>query len=93
MSRSNPLAEEVLNSWAAGEWLLSRPEMPETMELMVFKVDGETNTDDLSPATEAWSRPDIPLHAKSMLISKMERPVNFDNNPRIGTEQIDFHSP
>ena len=66
MSRSNPLAEEILNSWAAGEWLLSRPEMPETMELMVFKVDGETNTDDFSPAKHAWSRPDIPLHALSM---------------------------
>jgi len=66
MSQSNPLAEEVLNSWAAGEWFLSRPELPETMELLVFKVDGETNTDDFSPAKHAWSRPDIPLHALSM---------------------------
>jgi aconitate hydratase 2/2-methylisocitrate dehydratase len=66
MSQSNPLAEEVLNSWAAGDWFFSRPELPETMELLVFKVDGETNTDDFSPAKHAWSRPDIPLHALSM---------------------------
>ncbi len=66
MSRSNPLAEEVLNSWAKGEWFLTRPELPESVELTVFKVDGEINTDDFSPAKHAWSRPDIPLHSLSM---------------------------
>lgn len=66
LARSNPFAEKILNSWAQGEWFLSRPQLPERMELMVFKVEGETNTDDFSPAKHAWSRPDIPLHALSM---------------------------
>ncbi|MCL2162633.1 MAG: bifunctional aconitate hydratase 2/2-methylisocitrate dehydratase, partial [Betaproteobacteria bacterium] len=60
-------AKAVLQSWAAGEWFTSRPEVPETQKLTVFKVSGETNTDDLSPAPDAWSRPDIPLHALAML--------------------------
>lgn len=66
MAKSNPHAEKVLRSWAEGEWFLSRPLFPERLTLKVFKVDGETNTDDLSPAKHAWSRPDIPLHALSM---------------------------
>ncbi len=67
----NPHAKNVLQSWADAEWFTSRPQLPEEITVTVFKVPGETNTDDLSPATEAWSRPDIPLHAKAMLVSKM----------------------
>ena len=72
---ANDAARQVLQSWADAEWFTSKPPMPEAITVTVFKVPGETNTDDLSPATEAWSRPDIPLHAKSMLISKMENPL------------------
>lgn len=60
-------ATSVLERWAAAEWFLSKPKTPEKMTATVFKVTGETNTDDLSPAQDAWSRPDIPLHAVSML--------------------------
>jgi aconitate hydratase 2/2-methylisocitrate dehydratase len=65
-------AQRVLQSWADADWFNNRPMPAEAITLTVFKVPGETNTDDLSPATEAWSRPDIPLHAKAMLASKME---------------------
>ena len=61
----------MLESWAAGEWFTSRPAIADKYTLTVFKVPGETNTDDLSPAPDAWSRPDIPLHALAML--KMAR--------------------
>ena len=64
-------AQAVLESWAAGEWFTDRPEVPEFLKMVVFKVTGETNTDDLSPAPDAWSRPDIPLHALAMF--KMPR--------------------
>lgn len=73
--KGNVLAKEVLESWAEAEWFTSRPAVPESLELTVFKVTGETNTDDLSPAPDAWSRPDIPLHATVML-----------KNPRPGIE-------
>ncbi|WP_322997234.1 bifunctional aconitate hydratase 2/2-methylisocitrate dehydratase [Castellaniella sp.] len=63
----NVHAQAVIQSWADAEWFTSRPEVPESMTLTVFKVTGETNTDDLSPAPDAWSRPDIPLHALAML--------------------------
>ena len=63
----NKHAEEIIQSWADAEWFTQRPALPESMTLTVFKVPGETNTDDLSPATDAWSRPDIPLHGLSML--------------------------
>jgi aconitate hydratase 2/2-methylisocitrate dehydratase len=66
MSKSNRYAQEVLASWADGEWFLSRPEFPQRLSLKVFKVEGEVNTDDLSPAKHAWNRPDIPFHALSM---------------------------
>jgi aconitate hydratase 2/2-methylisocitrate dehydratase len=66
MSRTNPQARSVLESWAIGEWFLSRPAFPERIVLKVFKVDGEINTDDFSPAGHAPTRPDIPLHAQSM---------------------------
>lgn len=63
----NAHAQEVLQSWADAEWFTSKPKVPEKITITVFKVDGETNTDDLSPAPDAWSRPDIPLHALAML--------------------------
>jgi aconitate hydratase 2/2-methylisocitrate dehydratase len=73
--KGNGHAKEILQSWADGEWFTQRPEVPESLTLTVFKVSGETNTDDLSPAPDAWSRPDIPLHALAML-----------KNPRDGIE-------
>ncbi|MBO1923990.1 bifunctional aconitate hydratase 2/2-methylisocitrate dehydratase [Thiomicrorhabdus sp. 6S3-12] len=68
----NAAAQAVMQSWADAEWFEAKPKMPESITVTVFKVDGETNTDDLSPATAAWSRPDIPLHAKEMLAARME---------------------
>ncbi len=67
----NEHAKAVMQSWAEGEWFTNRPAVAEKVSLSVFKVTGETNTDDLSPAPDAWSRPDIPLHALAML--KMAR--------------------
>ncbi|MBP7658991.1 MAG: bifunctional aconitate hydratase 2/2-methylisocitrate dehydratase [Burkholderiaceae bacterium] len=63
----NARAKEVMQSWADAEWFTSRPEVPKSITVSVFKVPGETNTDDLSPAPDAWSRPDIPLHYLAML--------------------------
>ena len=64
--KGNKYAKAVLQSWADAEWFTSRPEVPQSIKLTVFKVAGEINTDDLSPAPDAWSRPDIPLHALAM---------------------------
>ena len=64
--KGNHYAKAVLQSWADAEWFTSRPEVPQSIMLTVFKVAGEINTDDLSPAPDAWSRPDIPLHAIAM---------------------------
>jgi aconitate hydratase 2 / 2-methylisocitrate dehydratase len=76
-------AKEVLQSWADAEWFTSRPEVPQSLTLTVFKVTGETNTDDLSPAPDATTRPDIPLHALAML--KNARPgINPDEPGKIG---------
>lgn len=66
----NQFAKEVLQSWADAEWFTSRPAVPESLKITVFKVPGETNTDDLSPAPDATTRPDIPLHALAMLKNK-----------------------
>merc|ERR1719461_1303328 len=67
MKAGNAYAKRVMQSWADAEWFTSKPEVPEKMTVTVFLVLGETNTDDLSPAPDAWSRPDIPLHALAML--------------------------
>lgn len=67
----NDSAKKLMQSWANAEWFTNKPVLANEIKLVVFKVDGETNTDDLSPAQDAWSRPDIPLHAKAMLINKM----------------------
>ncbi|MBD1896465.1 bifunctional aconitate hydratase 2/2-methylisocitrate dehydratase [Coleofasciculus sp. FACHB-129] len=70
LSETNSYAKQVIDAWAAAEWFTSRPTLPEAITVTVFKVPGETNTDDLSPATHATTRPDIPLHALAMLESR-----------------------
>ena len=75
LSKTNTYAMEVLQSWADAEWFTSLPEVPQEITVTVYMVEGETNTDDLSPAGDAWSRPDIPLHAQAMLIKRMENPL------------------
>lgn len=72
----NLYASQLLESWANAEWFTNKKEIDHEITLTVFKVDGETNTDDLSPAQNAWSRADIPLHAKAMLINKMPDGLN-----------------
>ena len=67
----NSYAKRVVDSWATGEWFTAKPELPAAITVTVFKVEGETNTDDLSPATHATTRPDIPLHAQAMLETRM----------------------
>jgi len=74
-SANNAHAKKIVDSWASADWFTSKEPLPESIKVTVFRVDGETNTDDLSPATEAWSRPDIPLHAKAMLVKKMDKPL------------------
>lgn len=70
--QGNANAKAVLQSWADAEWFTSKPEVPESLTITVFKVTGETNTDDLSPAPDATTRPDIPLHALAMLKNKRD---------------------
>jgi len=73
--KGNEAAKRVLESWANAEWFKNKKELPEKITVTVFKVPGETNTDDLSPASEAFTRSDIPLHANSMLAAKMDDPI------------------
>ncbi len=75
MDQGNAKAKEVVESWANAEWFTNSPALAEEMTLTVYKIPGETNTDDLSPASEAFTRADIPLHANSMLVSRMENPL------------------
>ncbi|EFP95975.1 bifunctional aconitate hydratase 2/2-methylisocitrate dehydratase [Vibrio caribbeanicus] len=79
----NKFAQQVMQSWADAEWFLSKPELKDKITLTVFKVTGETNTDDLSPAPDAWSRPDIPVHALAMLKNEREG-INPDSPGSIG---------
>ncbi|MBS3758464.1 MAG: bifunctional aconitate hydratase 2/2-methylisocitrate dehydratase [Desulfobacterales bacterium] len=72
---ANPHARQVIEAWSEALWFTNKPNVPESITLTVFKVAGEINTDDFSPASEAWSRPDIPLHALSMLQHRMEQPM------------------
>lgn len=82
----NQVAKSVLQSWADAQWFTKRPKVAESIKLTVFKVTGETNTDDLSPAPDAWSRPDIPLHALAMY--KMPRPgLTADKPGEVGCIQ------
>ena len=71
LAKTNEHAKKVVNDWAEGKWFTEKSELPEQIKLTVYKVPGEINTDDLSPATDAWSRPDIPLHA--LVMFKMPR--------------------
>ncbi|MBW2731729.1 MAG: bifunctional aconitate hydratase 2/2-methylisocitrate dehydratase [Deltaproteobacteria bacterium] len=70
LAQTNAAAKKVLDAWAAGSWFAQRPKLPETLTVKVFKVEGEINTDDFSPAGDAWSRPDIPLHALRMGLAR-----------------------
>ncbi|NIY90845.1 bifunctional aconitate hydratase 2/2-methylisocitrate dehydratase [Vibrio diazotrophicus] len=79
----NEFAKQVLQSWADAEWFLSKPALQEKITLTVFKVTGETNTDDLSPAPDAWSRPDIPVHALAMLKNERDG-INPDQPGSVG---------
>ena len=81
----NDAAKRVMQSWADAEWFLAKDEVPEKITVTVFKVPGETNTDDLSPAQDAWSRPDIPLHAKAF--HKFER-EGFTTKPLETIEEL-----
>lgn len=83
MDKGNAYAKEIMQSWADAEWFTSRPKVPEKVTVTVFKVTGETNTDDLSPAPDAWSRPDIPLHALAMLKNPRDG-INPDDAGNIG---------
>ena len=75
LAQKNSNAKQVVDSWSNAEWFTSRPKLPETIKAIVFRVEGEINTDDLSPAPDAPSRPDIPLHALAMLKKTMENPI------------------
>ncbi len=83
MDAGNAHAKKIVESWAAGEWFTSKLELAKKITVTVFKVTGETNTDDLSPAPDAWSRPDIPLHALAMLKIAREG-INPDQDGTIG---------
>lgn len=76
MVHGNPFAKQVIESWANAEWFTNRPEMEKEITVTVYKIPGETNTDDLSPAGEAFTRADIPLHANSMLVNRMDNPLD-----------------
>ncbi|MBU3015162.1 bifunctional aconitate hydratase 2/2-methylisocitrate dehydratase [Poseidonibacter lekithochrous] len=76
MDAGNSYAKEVIESWANAEWFTNKPALEEEMTLTVYKIPGETNTDDLSPATVAFTRSDIPLHATAMLQSRMDNPLD-----------------
>ncbi len=80
--KGNANAKGVMQSWADGEWFTTRPEVPKSITVSVLKVTGETNTDDLSPAPDAWSRPDIPLHALAMLKNKRDGITPEDDGKR-----------
>lgn len=75
-SEGNHHAQQVMQSWADAQWFTSRPEIPAQLTVVVYKIPGETNTDDLSPAQDAWSRPDIPLHALAMYKNPREGVTN-----------------
>ncbi|MBI81403.1 MAG: bifunctional aconitate hydratase 2/2-methylisocitrate dehydratase [Gammaproteobacteria bacterium] len=80
LSKENARAKKVINSWAEAEWFLNKPAIPDCISAKVLKVEGEINTDDLSPGPEAWSRPDIPLHALTMLKNTdFVEPINTIN--------------
>ena len=76
MDAGNAKAKEIIESWAKGEWFTNKPEMEKEITVTVYKIPGETNTDDLSPASEAFTRADIPVHANSFLVNRMDNPLD-----------------
>lgn len=89
-SRTNAGARQVLQAWANADWFTSRPRLPEQLPLVVYKVDGEINTDDFSPAGHAWSRADIPLHANSMGESRFPDGIDQIHQFRHDGHQVVF---
>ncbi|WP_320673695.1 bifunctional aconitate hydratase 2/2-methylisocitrate dehydratase [Prochlorococcus sp. MIT 1341] len=77
LSKTNNFAKKVINSWANAEWFTNKPPLEKEIQVCIFKVDGETNTDDLSPATHATTRPDIPLHALAMLETRYPKGLDM----------------
>ncbi len=90
LSKNNAAAKKVVESWAKAEWFTSKPAVPETITVKVFKVDGEINTDDFSPAGDAWSRPDIPLHALAMGKTRFPGGINEIAKWRADGHQVAF---
>ncbi|HEX9779006.1 MAG TPA: bifunctional aconitate hydratase 2/2-methylisocitrate dehydratase [Geopsychrobacteraceae bacterium] len=90
LSASNAAAKKVVESWSNSEWFTKKPELPETITVKVFKVEGEINTDDFSPAGDAWSRPDIPLHALAMGKTRFPGGINEINKWREAGHQVAF---
>lgn len=86
--KGNKFADLVLKSWANAEWFLSRPALAERIDAVVFKVAGETNTDDLSPASEAFTRSDIPLHAKAMLLRRQPGSLELIQKLKQGGKEV-----
>jgi len=76
MDAGNAKAKEIIESWANGEWFTNKSEMEKEITVTVYKIPGETNTDDLSPASEAFTRADIPVHANSFLVNRMDNPLD-----------------
>ena len=92
LSKNNSHAKSILESWANAEWFENKPTLDKEIELTIYKVSGETNTDDFSPAKEAWSRPDIPLHAQAFLkfSENIEKPLEELNKLRSDGSQLVF---
>lgn len=88
LAKTNKYAKDILESWANAEWFKSKNDIPQKIQAVVFKVDGETNTDDLSPASEAFSRSDIPLHALAMLQKKVPDGINQINKLKETKKQV-----
>lgn len=90
LAQTNSYAKDILTSWANAQWFKSKKEIPQKIEVVVFKVDGETNTDDLSPASEAFSRSDIPLHALAMLQKKLPDGIKKINELKKSGKKIAY---
>lgn len=90
LSKTNKFAKEIVESWANAEWFLNKPKLADKITVAVLKVDGETNTDDLSPASEAFTRSDIPLHALSMLGTKMPEALDVIKELKEAGHQVAY---
>ncbi len=90
LAENNPFARQVVENWAQAGWFTARSQMPESIRVKIFKVEGEINTDDFSPASDAWSRPDIPLHALSMGTSRFPGGIQTIATWREAGHQVAF---